>query len=559
MTLAPGAKLGPYELLSPVGTGGMGEVWKARDTRLGRIVAIKRVKEQHTERFKQEARSIAALNHPNICQLYDVGPDYLVLEYIEGKPLLCPLPEREAVQLAIQIATALEEAHRNGIIHRDLKPSNIMVTDKGSVKLLDFGLAKLYEQSASISTSPTADFPATQAGAVLGTIAYMSPEQAQGQPADARSDIFAFGLVLYEMLSGRRAFTGNSSFAVMTAIVKEDPSPLKTSPALENMVRRCLAKKPSGRYQTISQVRTALEKIADEKTKNFSTERQPSIAVLPFADMSPGKDNEWFGDGLAEEIINALTHISGLKVIARTSAFAFKGKQEDIRRIAEALGVATILEGSVRKAGNRIRVTGQLITAADGSHLWSERYDRDLTDVFAIQDEIAAAIAEALQVRLSADTRARRPYEPNSAAYEAYLKALHLWGRVSPEYMARCAEYLEQAIRLDPDFALAYCCHADHSLLLASRGHLPAHKAMPMAREKAQKALEIDPSLPEAHAMLGSVAALYDYDWKEAELHFRLAMAHEPIPPLVRIWYGYFYLQPIGRREEAIQQQERGI
>jgi eukaryotic-like serine/threonine-protein kinase len=248
MALTPGSKLGPYEILAPIGAGGMGEVYKARDTRLGRIVAIKKVKEQHSERFKQEARSIAALNHQFICQLHDIGPDYLVLEYVEGKPLSSPLPEKEAVRLAIQIVTALEEAHRNGVIHRDLKPSNIMVTDRGSVKLLDFGLAKLYEQDASISTSPTADFPATQAGAVLGTVAYMSPEQAQGQPADARSDIFSFGLVLYEMLSGKRAFAGDSNYAIMNAIVKEDPPSMQTSPSLEKIVRQCLAKHPSGRY-----------------------------------------------------------------------------------------------------------------------------------------------------------------------------------------------------------------------------------------------------------------------------------------------------------------------
>jgi eukaryotic-like serine/threonine-protein kinase len=210
MTLAVGTKLGPYEILAPIGAGGMGEMWKARDTRLGRIVAIKKVKEQHSERFKEEARTIAALNHPCICQLHDIGEDYLVLEYVEGKPLSSPLPEREAVRLAIQIATALEAAHKKGIIHRDLKPANIMVTDEGSVKLLDFGLAKLYEQDAATSQSPTADFPATQAGAILGTVAYMSPEQAQSQPADARSDIFSFGLVLYEMLSGKRAFSGDS-------------------------------------------------------------------------------------------------------------------------------------------------------------------------------------------------------------------------------------------------------------------------------------------------------------------------------------------------------------
>jgi serine/threonine protein kinase len=229
-TLSPGSKLGPYEIIESIGSGGMGEVWKARDTRLGRIVAIKKVWEQHSERFRQEARSIAALNHPNICQIHDIGDDYLVLEYVDGKSLSSPLPEKEAVRLAIQIVTALEEAHQNGIIHRDLKPSNIMVTDKGSVKLLDFGLAKLYEQDASISSLSTAEFPATQAGAILGTVAYMSPEQAQGQPADARSDIFSFGLVLYEMLSGRRAFSGDSNYAVMDAIVKQEPPLIQASP-----------------------------------------------------------------------------------------------------------------------------------------------------------------------------------------------------------------------------------------------------------------------------------------------------------------------------------------
>ena len=230
MTLAAGTKLGPYEILAPIGSGGMGEVWKARDTRLGRIVAIKKVKEQHSERFKQEARTIAALNHPNICQLFDIGPDYLVLEYVEGKPLSSPLPEHEAVRLANQIATALEAAHKKGIIHRDLKPGNIMVTEEGSVKLLDFGLAKLYEQNASGSDLPTADFPATQTGAILGTVAYMSPEQAQGQAADARSDIFSFGLVLYEMLSGRRAFSSAKAPVAMAALVKDEPPPLQASP-----------------------------------------------------------------------------------------------------------------------------------------------------------------------------------------------------------------------------------------------------------------------------------------------------------------------------------------
>lgn len=246
-----GEKLGPYEILASIGSGGMGEVWKARDTRLGRIVAIKKVKEQHSERFKQEARSIAALNHPYICQLHDIGPNYLVLEYVEGKPLSSPLPEKEAVRLTIQIATAIEAAHKKGIIHRDLKPANIMATDKGSVKLLDFGLAKLYEQDASISSLPTADMPATQAGAILGTVAYMSPEQAQGKPADARSDIFPFGLVLYEMLSGKRAFSADSAPETVASLLRDEPSPLQASSPIEKIVQRCPEKNPANRYKTM--------------------------------------------------------------------------------------------------------------------------------------------------------------------------------------------------------------------------------------------------------------------------------------------------------------------
>jgi Tfp pilus assembly protein PilF len=246
-------------------------------------------------------------------------------------------------------------------------------------------------------------------------------------------------------------------------------------------------------------------------------------------------------------------------VIARTSAFAFKGKNEDIRRIAEALGVRHILEGSVRKAGTRIRVTAQLITAANGSHLWSERYDRDLTDVFAIQDEIAAAIAGTLKVKLSVEPAARRRYEPNPAAHEAYLKARYHWGKLGLESVARSKEYFEQAIALDPDFAQAHCGYADYFLGSASVGFLPAHEGMPLVREEARKALEIDPSLPEAHAMLGIVAGVYDFDWKESERRFRLAMAHNPIPPRVRQWYGFFYLLPMGRTREAVEQVEQEV
>jgi TolB-like protein/Tfp pilus assembly protein PilF/predicted Ser/Thr protein kinase len=551
-----GQMLGPYEILESIGSGGMGEVWKARDTRLGRIVAIKKVKEQHSERFKQEARSIAALNHPNICQVHDIGDDYLVLEYVEGKPLSSPLPEQEAVRLAIQIATALEEAHQHGIIHRDLKPSNIMVTDKGSVKLLDFGLAKLYERDQSKSNLPTEDFPATQAGAILGTVAYMSPEQAQGQPADARSDIFSFGLVLYEMLSGRRAFSGDSNYAVMDAIVKKGPPPLKTSPALEKIIKQCLQKQPSDRYQTVAEAKAALEKASKPKATISTEEPQPSIAVLPFVNMSGDKEQEYFSDGLAEEIINALTKIPGLMVIARTSAFAFKDKREDIRKIAEVLGVANILEGSVRKAGNRIRVTAQLIEASKGGHLWSERYDRDLTDVFAIQDEISEAIAKKLKAHLSGEQQLVKRPTGNFEAYNLYLRGRYHFEKMTPESWAKSKEYYEQALAIDPTCALAWYGLAFYFGLLGNAGFIESKEAHKQSRQAAVKALESDEKLAEAHSIMGERLAC-EFDWSGAEYEFNRALELNPRTNDILFRYSLFYLIPRKRFDEALEASKR--
>jgi len=310
MPLSVGVKLGPYEIVAPLGAGGMGEVWKARDTRLGRIVAVKQLKGRHSARFEQEARSIAALNHPHICQIHDIGPDYLVLEYIEGKPLKGPAPADEALRLGAQIAEALDAAHRKGVVHRDLKPANILVTPEGLAKLLDFGLAKNM-------TDP--EETATIEGTVLGTAAYMAPEQAEGKPLDARSDVFSFGAVLYELLSGRRAFHGENSISTMAAILHKEPAPLDAPAALQAIVKKCMAKGPALRYQSMAEVRAALR----EATLAAEPQKQPSIAVLPFANLGGDKEQEYFSDGLSEEIINALAQIPGLKVIARTSAFVY--------------------------------------------------------------------------------------------------------------------------------------------------------------------------------------------------------------------------------------------
>jgi serine/threonine protein kinase/Tfp pilus assembly protein PilF len=547
MPLSAGDKLGPYEILAPIGAGGMGAVYRALDPRLGREVAIKFLHAKYSDRLESEARAIAALNHPHICAIHDIGPDYLVMEYVQGAPLKGPLPPGDAVRLGAQIAQALEAAHARGITHRDLKPANILVTASG-VKLLDFGLAKLTIPEDSDATR-------TIAGTVMGTPDYMSPEQAQGQSTDSRSDIFSFGVVLYEMLSGQRAFSGDTTIAIMAALVRDEPRPIDAAPGLQAIVTRCLRKAPADRFQSASEVRTALE----NATLTKPIEKAPSIAVLPFANMSADKEQEYFSDGLAEEIINALVKVPGLKVIARTSAFAFKGQNTDIRKIAETLGVANILEGSVRRSGNRIRITAQLITAADGSHLWSERYDRELADVFAVQDEISASIAEALHTRLSPQPAAKPRYTPKLPAYEALLKAKHFHWKLTAESMAQAKEFYEQAIALEPQYALAHTLYADYLFHQAVFGRTPAHAIMPAARAVAQRALELDSSLPDAHAIMCAVATEYDYDWKEAARRFTLATANDALSPWALAFLASFYLSALGRRTEAVEQVERAV
>jgi serine/threonine-protein kinase len=552
MPLIAGERLGPYEILARIGAGGMGEVWKARDTRLDRVVAIKRLNVQHSARFEQEARAIAAVNHPHICQIFDIGADYLVLEFVAGTPLLGPIPAAEALRLAIQIAGALDAAHKRGILHRDLKPDNIMVTETGA-KLLDFGLAKVSGYSGSDS-----DLTATSDGTVMGTAPYMSPEQARGQMLDARSDLFSFGAVLYELLSGTRAFGGANMLEIMNSVVGIAPAPLD-SPVWP-VVQRCLAKDPAQRFQTALEVRRALESVAEHGSSAAITVRPlPSVAVLPFANMSGDREQEYFSDGLSEEIINALVKVPGLKVIARTSAFAFKGQNADIRRIAETLGVANILEGSVRRSGNRIRVTAQLIAASDGSHLWSDRFDREMADIFDVQDEISGAIAGFLRAKLAPESEPRHRYVPPLGAHEALLKGWHFQWQHTPAAMAQAREYFEQAIAFDPNFALAHSAYAEHLFSRAQAGMAPAHELMPLVRSEARRALDLDPALAEAHADLAVVAAMYEYDWAEAARRVAQATACGAIAPWSRAVCALWVLRPAGRLQEALAQAELAL
>jgi TolB-like protein/Tfp pilus assembly protein PilF len=547
MALTPGTRLGPYEIQDLIGAGGMGEVYRALDTRLDRVVAIKTLAAGHGDRFRQEARAIAALNHPHICVLHDVGPDYLVMEFLDGAPPQGPMALEDVLRIGQQVASALAAAHGKGVLHRDLKPANISITRSGA-KLLDFGLATL-------AGDGTVDATRTGSGMVMGTAAYMSPEQARGLPADTRSDIFSFGVVLYELLAGRRPFTGPSIVETMNAVIKGEPAPIESP--LWPIVKRCLAKDASQRFQSMADLQSALRHAQGEGAAAApETQSRPSIAVLPFANLSHDPSDEYFSDGLAEELINLLGQVPGLKVIARTSAFAFKGKLQDVRQIAAELGVRTVLEGSVRRAGNRVRVTVQLVLASDGTQLWSQRFDREMADIFEMQDEISSAIAGALKLKLTGTAERRAPSIP---AYEAYLKYRFYQWQFTPEASQRSRECLEQALALDSGFALPYAGLADYHLAKATVGGMPASEAMPRARELAQRALELDPDLPEAHAMLGIVAGHYDFDWAEQERRFARALARGAVSGHVRQQRALFDLLSRGQAEEAHREHLRVI
>ena len=531
----------------------MGEVYKARDTRLDRTVAIKVLPapvandSDRLRRFEHEARAIASVNHPHICQLYDIGPGYLVLEYIDGAPLRGPVAEAEAIRQAIQIARALEAAHDRGILHRDLKPTNVLITRDGTVKLVDFGLAKLLRSGSEAPDELTHTAAHTLAGVVLGSPGYMSPEQAAGHALDIPSDVFSFGIVFHELLTGVRASNEGDAFRSGTV-----------RPALARIVQRCLAANPRERFQTMAEVRAVLEYASRDLTP-APRDRKGSIAVLPFANLSADKENEYFGDGLAEEVINALAQVPGLQVAGRTSSFRFRGKDVDLADVGRQLNVEQLLEGSVRRAGNRVRVTAQLIKAADGFHLWSERYDREWTDIFAIQDEITHAIASALRLRLSADAPAPRPHTPNLHAYEACLRARNLWYTAFPGSFEQTKALFEHAIAIDPQFALPYSLLGGCYTMLANLGFKPSLEVMPLARAAEVEALRVDPALPEAHALLGVCDGCFGHDWIGAEREWQLAMSREPISRDVRFWYGNHYLLPIGRLAEAVETMASGL
>jgi len=587
MNLNEGTLLGPYSILELLGSGGMGEVYRARDTRLNRDVAIKVLPERLAEdpealaRFEREAQSVAALSHPNILAIHDFGRDagvsYAVMELLQGDSLRermeqTSLSPRKVVEIARQIAGGLVAAHDRGIVHRDLKPENVFLTREGLVKILDFGLAKQTEMSTPggwQAEAPTLGH--SHAGMIVGTLGYMSPEQVRGLPVDPRTDIFSLGVVLYEMLSGDRPFQGASSADVIGAILREEPRDISEverfiPPALRRIVNRCLEKNLQERFQTSRDLAFALETITDvsgEELVSGVTETPPgtdesssSVAVLPFTNMSPDPEQDYFCEGMAEEIINALGRIEGLRVAARSSAFRFTGKAQDIREVGQALNVKTVLEGSVRTAGNRIRVTVQMVDVDNGYQLWSERYDRGMEDVFALQDEISESIVEALQMKLGPGSKEelKRP-TASLEAYQLYLKGQHNWYKRATGSLQKAAEFFEQAVEKDPSYALAHAGLVATYCSLAFYGMEPT-AARARASAAAEQASSLAPEVAEVRAALGLHAAWLAYDWETAEREFLAAIEANPSYMLSHCWYA-FTLSSLARGDEAVAAAER--
>ena len=543
--MQPGDLLLHYRLVELLGQGGAGAVWRALDTRLNREVAVKLLADriaaspEGLARLDQEARALAALNHPNIVTVYAVeeagDQRFLAMELVRGRTLDALIPEKglsleRLLELAVPIADALAAAHERGIVHRDLKPRNVIITGDGRPKILDFGIA---EVQAPFARRRTGDTETIQGPSLVeGTIPYMSPEQAQGRPIDRRSDIFSFGIMLYEMATGRRPFYGDTTTEILASILKDEPEPPSARhpelpPELDRILERCLNKEPGNRFDSTLELRQELENLRrlDELTTRAS---DASVAVLPFVDLSREKDQEYFCDGIAAEIIGALARVSGIRLVSRTSSFRFRGAALDSREIARRLCVRALLEGSVRKADDRLRVTAELVDGSSGFALWSETFDRKLADVFSIQEEIARSIADALKVTLNSDEHEAlgQPSTSDVRAYDQYLRGRKYYYQYRRRGVELALEMFQRALEIDPSYARAWAgvaeCHCFFYLYVA---RIPEH--IQKAEAASRKALEIDQELAEAQASWGvamSVAGQND----EAVQAFEKAIRLDP-------------------------------
>jgi serine/threonine protein kinase/Tfp pilus assembly protein PilF len=615
--------LGPYEIRTPLGAGGMGEVYQARDTRLNRNVAIKVLPPQFSSdpvrklRFEREARTISSLNHPHICVLYDIGSqggvDFLVMEFLEGETLAKrlekgPLPLEQLFCCAVQVVDALDAAHVKGIIHRDIKPANIFLTQTGQTKVLDFGLAKILEPelASDDATIPSCDELLTVAGSTMGTMNYMSPEQVLGKVLDPRTDLFSFGAMLYEMATGTRPFREGTANAVFDAILHKIPvPPSRLNPdlscSLEAVIYKALEKDRDLRYQCASELGTALRHVshqqghrrpetkankADQARNKFgikvswqsslvaamlsalvivtalmamgyvrrkaSASATASVAVLPFANLSSNQEQEYFSDGLAEDLLGTLSKIQGLRVVARASSFQFRGKDWDSHSIGEKLDVGAVLKGSVRKEGQKVRITAEIIKASDGTILWSETYDRELNNIFQVQDDIARAVATSLKVRLL-DRSSEQPsvQSTNPAAYTAYLQAQYFSHQYTKEGFQKAIDYYKQAIQQDSSYAAAWAGLSRTYSVQAGAGDAPVDEGYNKGRQAAERALELGGDIAAAYVSLAWIDMSYDFDWEGAEAAVHRALALEPAN-VTAIRYAAYLDVTHGRMQEAL-------
>ncbi len=580
-----GKQLGHYLVLTGLGSGGMGDVYVAHDTTLDRRVALKVPRSEVSASadrlalFRREARAAAALNHPNIVTLYSVeeagGVIFMTMELVQGRSLRevlkesAPLALPRTVTLASQIAEGLACAHAAGVLHRDLKPGNVMITDNDRVKILDFGVAKFLRSASTWDPDElTTAGSMSTSGTTVGTVGYMSPEQALGKAVDARTDLFALGVILFEMATGRVPFDGETPAAVFDQLLnRKPPSPLTLNPSLPTslaaVIDKALEKEPERRHRSAAEFIDDLRRLDESNAPSATAVRIPtapavasSIVVLPFVDLSPHRDQEYFCHGITEEIINTLTRVPGLHVISRTSAFAFQNKNLEITDIGRRLRVGTALEGSVRKAGDRVRVTAQLVNAEDGYQLWSRRFDRELSDVFAIQDEIAAAIVNEFQVRLSGQPEWKRA-SLLVKAHDAYLKGLYALNKWTDTSMRVAIAHFREAIAEDSRFAPAYAALAEaYVWLYSGLGILPASETVPDARSAVGKALELDPTLADAHKVRALIAMNHDWDRRGAEEAIAAALRLGPASAAAHLWNAWRLALLERKYDEALVELE---